>query len=122
MVDAQADNVSLKFYYPQRTNFFIDAMCIPKGTRNQELAEIFINYMLSPEPAIANAEYISYASPNRAVYEDPGYIDDMGEEAMAILYPELGTFADQYNAFAYRNLDKDLLNYLNSLWESVKIN
>ena len=122
MLDAQADDVSLKFYYPERTNFFIDAMCIPKGTQNQELAEIFINYMLSEEPAIANAEYISYASPNKAVYENPQYIEDMGPEAMEILYPELGNFADQYNAFAYRNMAPDMLDYLNSLWESVKIN
>ena len=46
----------------------------------------------------------------------------MGPEAMEILYPELGNFADQYNAFAYRNMAPDMLDYLNSLWESVKIN
>ena len=122
MQAAQAKNVSLKFYYPENTNFFIDAMCIPKGTRNQELAEIFINYMLSEEPAIANAEYISYASPNRAVYENPTYIEDMGQEAMEILYPELGNFAEKYNTFAYRNMEPEMLDYLNSLWESIKIN
>ena len=55
MVDAQADNVDLQFYYPDATNYFIDAMCIPSCCQNKELAEIFINYMLSPEPAIANA-------------------------------------------------------------------
>ncbi|MBQ6470396.1 MAG: hypothetical protein IJJ33_00300, partial [Victivallales bacterium] len=31
----------------------------------------FINYMLSEEPAIANAEYIYYASPNSLVYNNP---------------------------------------------------
>ena len=70
MVDAQADNVDLQFYYPDATNYFIDAMCIPSCCQNKELAEIFINYMLSPEPAIANAEFIYYASPNSLVYED----------------------------------------------------
>ena len=63
MVDAQADNVDLQFYYPEPTNYFVDAMCIPTGCQNQELAEIFINYMLSEEAAVANAEYIYYASP-----------------------------------------------------------
>ena len=85
MVDAQADNVDLQFYYPDATNYFIDAMCIPSCCQNKELAEIFINYMLSPEPAIANAEYIYYASPNSLVYEDEGYIEEMGEDTMAIL-------------------------------------
>ena len=71
---------------------------------------------------MANAEYISYASPNKAVYENAGYIEDMGEDAMAILYPELGDFAEQYNTFAYRNMEPEMLDYLNSLWESSKIN
>lgn len=121
MVDAQADDVDLRFYYPERTNYFIDAMCIPDCCQNKELAEIFINYMLSPEPAIANAEYICYASPNTLVYNDPDYIDEMGEEAMEILYPELGDFSQLYNEYAYRSLDADMLAYLNSLWETLKI-
>ena len=122
MVDAQAENVDLQFYYPQRTNFYIDAMCIPRCAQNKELAEIFINYMLSEEPAIANAEYTWYASPNRLVYENEGYIEDMGEEAMPVLYPELGDFTEQFNAQAYRNLPQETLDYQNTLWESIKIN
>jgi len=122
MLDAQAENVDLKFYYPERTNFYVDAMCIPKCAQNKELAEIFINYMLSEEPAIANAEYTYYASPNSLVYTSETYIEDMGEEAMAILYPELGSFAEQYNTYAYHNLDTEMLSYLNTLWENVKIN
>ena len=113
--------VDLRFYYPQRTNYFIDAMCIPSCCQNKELAEIFINYMLSPEPAIANAEYICYASPNSAVYTDEGYIDDMGEDAMEILYPEIGDFSARYNEFAFRSLDAETLDYVNSLWETLKI-
>ena len=77
--------------------------------------------MLSAEPAIANAEYIYYASPNSLVYEDEGYIEDLGEDAIAILYPELGNFSEQYNKNAFRNLDNDMLSYLNELWEELKI-
>lgn len=122
MREAQAENVDLKFYYPNPTNFFIDAMCIPTCAQNKELAEIFINYMLGEEAGIANAEYINYASPNKLVYENPGYIEDMGEEAMAILYPELGDFSQMYNQYAYRSMDVEMLNHLNNLWETVKIN
>lgn len=122
MRDAQAKDVDLQFYYPERTNLYIDAMCIPACAQNKELAEIFINYMLSEEPAIANAEYTGYASPNRVVYESEQYQEDMGEEAMEILYPEMGNFADKYNKYAYRNLDVDTLHYINDLWENVKIN
>lgn len=122
MADAQAPNVDLQFYYPEPTNYFIDAMCIPACCENQELAEIFINYMLSEEPAIANAEYIYYASPNSLVYNNETYQEDMGEEAMEILYPDTSHFAEQYNKLAYRNLSDEMLGYMNTLWENLKIN
>ena len=122
MVDAQAEDVDLQFYYPERTNFYVDAMCIPSCAQNKELAEIFINYMLSEEPAIANAEYTYYASPNSIVYNSETYLEDMGEETIAVLYPELGDFAERYNKEAYRNLNREMLDYLNTLWENVKIN
>ena len=122
MVDAQASHVDLQFYYPERTNFYVDAMCIPSCAQNKELAEIFINFMLSPDAAIANAEYTYYASPNSVVYNSDVYKEDMGEDVLAVLYPDLGDFAAKYNAMAYRNLDAETLSYLNTLWENVKIN
>lgn len=122
MLDAESENVDLQFYYPDQTNYFVDAMCIPKSCQNQELAEQFINFMLSKDIAIANAEYIYYASPNSLVYEDQGYIDEMGPDAMKILYPNIADFGTLYNKYAYQNLDSDTLGYINSLWESLKIN
>ena len=122
MVDAQAENVDLQFYYPEQTNFYVDAMCIPSCAQNKELAEIFINYMLSEEAAVANAEYTYYASPNSLVYNNATYLEDLGEDTIAVLYPELGNFAEQYNKMAFRNLDSEILDYLNTLWENLKIN
>ena len=122
MVDAQSDDVDLQFYYPDPTNYYIDAMCIPSCCQDKELAEMFINFMLSDEPAIANAEYTYYASPYTNVYEDEGYIEDMGEETMEILYPDLDNFKESYNTYAYQNLSPDMLSYMNDLWENLKIN
>ena len=122
MVDAQAENVDLQFYYPEQTNFYVDAMCIPACAQNKELAEIFINFMLSEEAGVANAEYTYYASPNSLVYNNATYLEDMGEDVISVLYPELGNFAEQYNKMAFRNLENDMLDYLNTLWENVKIN
>ena len=48
--------------------------------------------------------------------------DTPHEEAMEILYPDLESFAEKYNKFAYRNLDSDMLGYINTLWEELKIN
>lgn len=120
MLDNQADNVDLKFYYPERTNLFVDAMCVPKTSQNKELAEEYINFLLSEEPAIANAEYIYYSSPNSLVYNNEQYKKDMGETAMEILYPKSFDFAEQYNTYCYRDLDTATKELLNKHWETLK--
>lgn len=120
MADNQADNVDLQFYYPETTNLFVDAMCIPKGAQNKELAEIYINFMLSREVAIANAEYICYASPNALVYNDEEYMEDMGEDAYDILYPTDFDFAAAYDANCYKDLDAKTKEYLNKSWEKLR--
>ena len=122
MAGAQSDKVDLQFYYPPVTNYFFDCMCIPTSAQHKELAEIFINYMLSEEPAVANAEYICYASPNSLVCESEDYLDEMGEEIIEILYPPMDDFKERYNTYASRNLPPDILAYTNELWESLKIN
>ena len=120
MVENQAENVDLQFYYPENTNLFVDAMCIPTCAQNKELAEAYINFMLSEEAATANAEYICYASPNSLVLQNEEYIDYMGEEGMAVLYPENFDFAAKYNDNCYKDLDKSTKEYLNSKWEEFK--
>lgn len=119
------DNPSLEFYYPSEgSNLFVDAMCVPKGCQNKEAAEIFINFMLSKDAAIANAEYIYYASPNSLVYEDPEYAEYMNsihENAMDILYPTDFDFHAEYDRYCFRNMDRDTLAMVNSFWEEVKL-
>ncbi len=71
MMGESADDVELGFYYPKnkngepQTNVFADAMCIPRSANeeNLELAYMYINYMIEPEIAYANAEYIYYGCP-----------------------------------------------------------
>jgi spermidine/putrescine transport system substrate-binding protein len=50
----------LAFYLPEEQGFnlFIDAMCIPKCSENQEAAELFINFLCAPEISGANMDYI----------------------------------------------------------------
>ena len=64
------NNESLNYCLPEDgTNFFVDAMCVPKNAKNPDLAEAFINFMLEPEVGASNSEYIGYASPNTEVWE-----------------------------------------------------
>ena len=119
------DNPKLKFYYPEEgSNLFVDAMCIPKGCQNKEAAEIFINFMLSHDAAVANAEATYYASPNSLVFNDPEYAEYMNSihpNAMDILYPSDFDFHAQYDQFCFRNMDRETLTLVNGLWEKVKL-
>ncbi len=58
------ENPDLAFVIPEEgTNYFVDAMCIPKGSRNQEAAEMLINFMCETDIALANCEFIGYSTP-----------------------------------------------------------
>ena len=121
------NNENLGFYYPTdkdgrfATNLFVDAYCIPKGAANKDLAEAYINFSLSEEIAVANAEVVCYASPNAAVYESETYREDMGDEAMEILYPADFDFGANYNKMSYHNLDAETLATINTLWEELML-
>ena len=48
-------NEDLEFFYPEKTNLFVDCMCVPADSENPEIAALFINYMLTRDPAVASA-------------------------------------------------------------------
>ena len=109
-------NDALAFYYPEEgTN-----MCVPKGSRHKDIAEAYINFMLSEEVAVANAEYLGYASPNLLVRQSEEYIaymEDWHEDAMNILYHDAASVPTQY----YYMLDDETQDIANELWEQLKI-
>ncbi len=113
------NNEDLEFYYPKEgTNLYVDAMCIPKSSKNKEIAERYINFMLTEEPAVANAEYTYYASPNRVVVENEEYIEYMGEikdDAYEKMYD-----TDSVQTSTYKNLSGEKLILINELWEELK--
>ena len=118
---------ALGFYYPtEGTNYFIDAMCIPKNARYPEVAKEYINFMLSEEAAVANALYIGYASPNTLVKNSASYREEMGEDAYEILYgvsPDTinAQYNEKYGTACYRSLVMlGMQDYVNTLWESLK--
>lgn len=106
------NNPDLGFVFPKEgVNTFYDAMCIPSAAQNKKGAEAFINFMLEPEIALANAEYIYYATPNKAVLENSDYSLANSDA----VYPE-----NLENTQAFHNLPTDTLQYMNSLWMKVK--
>ncbi len=113
------NNSDLEFFYPEEgTNLYVDAMCIPKSSKNKELAERYINFMLMEEAAIANAEYTYYASPNRLVVESEEYIEymcEIKEDAYEKMYA-----TDSVKTSTYENLSGEKLILINQLWEELK--
>ncbi|MGI5919919.1 MAG: ABC transporter substrate-binding protein [Christensenellales bacterium] len=58
-------NEDLEFSVPEEgSNLFFDCMVIPKSAKNPEAAEKFINFLLQPDVAKINTEYIGYSTPN----------------------------------------------------------
>ena len=135
-----ADNTDLRFYYPSEgTNYFVDALCIPKTSRNPEIANEYINYMIGLEAATANALYIGYASPNKAVLESEHYKemldynysiydddDDCLVDAWEVLYGKTKTEANENYSFNpayedyYKDENVDIQAHVTALWETLK--
>jgi spermidine/putrescine transport system substrate-binding protein len=107
------NNPDLAFVYPKEgTNIFVDSLCIPKNAQNYEAALMYINFMLEPEVALANAEYICYASPNTSVIENEEYALYQNE----ILYP---TEENKPKTEYFHNMDASIRTYYEKLWEEI---
>ena len=109
------ENPDLAFVYPKEgVNFFVDAMCIPKNAENKEAAELYINFMCEEEIAVANANYICYASPHKLVLES----DDYDLKGNPILYPAKENMP---KTEMFQNLDYETQQYMTTLWNELKI-
>ena len=117
------ENENLAFYYPKEgTNIFVDAMCIPKSAKHVDAAKLFIDFMLDPEIATENANYICYASPNLAVRTNPDYDYCEGTDEYAILYELPESYKEDPTRMQwYHNLDDDTQKLLNDYWMSLGI-
>ncbi len=108
-------NPDLKFFYPKEgTNIFIDSACILKNAQNYEAAILYLDFINEPQVALANAEYIGYASPNTAVVNNEDYCYFEEE----ILYPKKENYPKvQY----YHDIDNEMRHYYENLWIDVKL-
>lgn len=111
----QETNPDLSFVYPKEgTNIFIDSVCVPASCGNYEAAMMYIDFLMEPEIALANAELICYASPHTAVVNNDNY-SLKGNE---YLYPSEETIT---KAQYFHNLSPDMLVLLNDLWSQLKL-
>ena len=78
---AQEENENIAYSLPEEGGVvWVDNMCIPAGLSPEEQlsAEMFINFILSPEIGAMLSDYNWYASPNAAAEEllDPEFLAD----------------------------------------------
>lgn len=108
------DNPDLDFAVPKEgTNYFVDSICILKDAKNVEAAHMYINFLCETEVALANAEYIGYATPHTGAYE---MLDDETKNNQ-IAYPsdELLT-----NTQVFNTLPEDINTAMSDAWNEVR--
>lgn len=114
MIDAEDGNKDIGYFVPEQgTNFFVDAMCVMKTTKNQEAAEKYIDFLCRTDVAKANAEYICYSTPQTEARTqlDP----EVGENPM--YYPDSKVLE---NTEVFLTLSDDIHKLERELWIELK--
>ena len=112
---AEAKNgVDIAYSIPKEgTQMFFDNLAIPKDSRNIAEAHTFIDYLMRPEVAAKNTNFLSYANGNLASQAliDPAILNDR------TVYPDEATMAKLYTIDAH---DQRTIRLMNRLWTKVK--
>ena len=105
----------LSFAVPKSgSNLFIDAMCIPSGSKQKEAAEAYINFMCEADIAYATTSYIGYSTPNQAAYEMLD--DEVKNDGISYLSDE---YLDKKTTI-YNNLSDETNLEMQRLWTDMK--
>jgi spermidine/putrescine transport system substrate-binding protein len=68
-VFTQKENKDVKYMIPKEgATIFADTFAIPKNSKNKELAEKFINFMLEEDVSVRNYEYTGYINPDENAF------------------------------------------------------
>lgn len=113
--DIMWENENLDYVVPKEgSNLWFDNMVIPKTAKNVDGAHKFINFMLDPENAAQNADYVGYSTPN--------------SEALKLLDKEVSSDERFYPSAeltqrleVYDNLGKKMLAHYNELFLEFKM-
>lgn len=106
------NNEDLGYCFPKEgVNDFYDAFCVPTCSQNKKGAEAFINFMMEPEVAFENTEYIYYASANKDVQDN----EDSSLYGNEAVYPTVKPTCQ-----VFKNLPQNILELENNLWSQIK--
>ena len=110
-----SSNEDLRYVVPSEgSNLWFDNLVIPKTVKHKKEAYAFISFMMEPKNATQNAEYIGYATPNKAA--KALLPDDIKNDKA--FYPSEKTIA---NLEVYDNLGEKWLGIYNDLYLQFKM-
>lgn len=101
-------DINFNVNVPETTAAFFDSMVIPTTVQNKDLANKFINFMLTPENAYQNAKAIGYCPTLKSV------VDLYHEDALA----GLNYYEDDNNTLSMKDFLEKYPMYLNPLVNS----
>lgn len=109
------ENPDLEFVIPKEgSNYFVDAMVMPKNASNKEQAYAYMNFLCRPDIAAMNAEYIGYSTPISTARE---LLPDEIKNSEVAYPSEEVTGADNMEMF---NDPSDIIGEYSSIWTQVK--
>ena len=107
-------NESLVYVVPEEgSNIWVDGMCIPKGSKNVEAAQQFIDFMCREDVAAMNFDYIYYCSPVQAV------VDGLDEEEAA--QSTINPSEDVVSRCEYFNDVEDVMSLYENVWMEIRL-
>lgn len=109
-IKGEGKNFEYEYVIPDEgTVYVIDAWVIPKNAKNKNLAIKWIDYMLEPEIALLNYDFMHYGIPNLGAIEKIKERDgedvlkkeyifpDISDMKKYEIYRDLGSFEEAYN-------------------------
>ncbi len=112
---AEAGNgVEIGYVIPKEgTQMFFDVLAIPKDARSPAEAYAFIDYLMRPDVAARNTDFLSYANGNLAsqALVSTAILNDR------TIYPDADTMSHLYTVNAH---DPKTTRLMNRLWTKVK--
>ena len=108
-------NENLRYVVPSKgSNLWFDNMVIPKTAKNIDGAYAFMSFMLRPENALRNAEYVGYSTPIPAA---KAMLDEETQNDESF-YPSEETMKKME---VYDNLGPEILGMYNDLYLQFKM-
>jgi putrescine transport system substrate-binding protein len=105
--------IELGYSIPKEgAQLWFDNLAVPKDAPDPAEAHELINYLLKPEVAAKNTNYVSYANGDMpSSFIDKSILDDRS------IYPDAGTMANLYTIVAH---DQKTQRLINRLWTKIK--